>query len=369
MVRAKKVSKRISAARTRSRKVAAAISSPSFNTGGETAKLRDVKLSVVITHYNYTDVVGRAIASVLAQTHPRLELIIVDDASAESHYIKLKKIIADADDRRIRLIRLKENMGQFSAMLVGLKESEAEFISYLDPDDYLDPEFAEKMLTAHLNPRVSAPLAACEMGLYKVARGPVALSQTGFCDKMVNEGRYEEVNWSLRTFGYSHYFPPVNTGWLWAATSSLMFRRDALEFLKPTGPVEPALRRICGDGLLAYGAHMLGGTLFVHETLSWRGIHTENAVLPSRFLGSGQQFQKQVWADPVAKEFFYTNYDRLLKFAIKTLVGNGAPEYFQPSQLGEVIATHLNSKELSVLCQEDEAVRSLMWKFGSNART
>ncbi|MCA3572334.1 MAG: hypothetical protein IOC86_00345, partial [Aestuariivirga sp.] len=78
---------------------------------------------------------------------------------------------------------------------------------------------------------------------------------------------------------------------------------------------------------------------------------------------------KQIWADPVAKEFFYTNYEGLLKFAIKTLVGNGAPDYFQPSQLGEVIATHLNSKELSVLCQEDEAVRSLMWKFGSNART
>ena len=332
-------------------------------------RVENVKLSVIITHHNYSEVVGRAIDSVLTQSHQRLELVIVDDASEASHRRRLERIVAAAGDRRLKLVSLKANVGQTAAMLIGLDQTDADFVCYLDPDDYYAPDFAEKMLRAHLNPRKPASVTACEMGLYKVGGGIVSLSQTGFIDKVTSEGRFEEIQWSLAKFGYSQYFPAMSTGWIWAATSSMVFRRDALEFLRLKGPMEPALRRICGDGYLVYGAHMLGGTLFVHETLSWRGIHSGNAVLPPRYLGGGQQMQKQVWADATAKDFFYTNYDKLLRFVIKTIVNNGAADYFQPSQLGEVISTHLNSRELSQLCAEDEAVRNLMWKYGSNART
>lgn len=329
----------------------------------------ETKLTVVITHHNYSHVVGTAIDSVLSQTHKNIELLIIDDASDQRHVRQLSKIVSVADDRRIQLIRLTENVGQTAAMLMALDRCDSDFIAYLDPDDYYAPDFARTMLKAHFNPRKPASVAACEMGLYRIGGGKVSLTQTDFLERAVNEGRYDEVKWNLENFGYSHFYPAVNTGWLWSATSSLMFRRDALEFLRHSGSSEPALRRICGDGLLVYGAHMLGGTLFVHETLSWRGMHAGNAVLPMRFLGGGQQMQKQVWTDAAAKDFFYTNYDRLLRFVIKTLLSNGAADYFQPSQLGEVISTHLNSKELSSLCAEDENVRSLMWKFGSNTRT
>ena len=329
----------------------------------------ETKLTVVITHYNYSNVVGTAIESVLNQTHKNIELLIIDDASDQRHFRQLSKIVAAADDRRIQLIRLAENAGQTAAMLMALDKSDSDFIAYLDPDDYYEPDFAATMLRAHFNPRKPASVAACEMGLYRIGGGKVALSQTDFLERTVSEGRYDEVKWNLENFGYSHFYPAVNTGWLWSATSSLMFRRDALEFLRHSGSSEPALRKICGDGLLVYGAHMLGGTLFVHETLSWRGMHAGNAVLPMRFLGGGQQMQRQVWVDAAAKDFFYTNYDKLLRFVIKTLLSNGAADYFQPSQLGEVISTHLNSKELSNLCAEDENVRALMWKYGSNTRT
>jgi hypothetical protein len=55
--------------------------------------------------------------------------------------------------------------------------------------------------------------------------------------------------------------------------------------------------------------------------------------------------------------------------AVRTPVENGAADYLQPSQLGEVITAHLSRKEMSALCQEEKSVRELMWKFGSNART
>jgi glycosyltransferase involved in cell wall biosynthesis len=329
----------------------------------------ETKLTVVITHHNYSHVVGTAIDSVLVQTHKNIELLIIDDASDQRHYRQLAEIVAAADDRRIQLIRLTENVGQTAAMLMALDKCASDFIAYLDPDDYYEPNFAEAMLRAHLNPRKPASVAACEMGLYRIGGGKVALSQTEFLERALSYGRYDEVKWNLENFGYSQFYPAINTGWLWAATSSLMFRRDALEFLRHSGSSEPAMRRICGDGLLAYGAHMLGGTLFVHETLSWRGMHAGNAVLPMRFLGGGQQMQRQVWADAVAKDFYYTNVGKLLSFIVKTILSNGAAEYFQPSQLGEVISTHLNSKELSNLCAEDENVRALMWKYGSNTRT
>ena len=334
---------------------------------GASDHAKEISLAVIITHHNYAHVVKRAIDSVLCQTHEAIELVIVDDASDEANFRQLRKIVEAAADPRIRLVRLAKNVGQTAAMLIGLDKTSSDFVAYLDPDDFYEPTFAELMLRAHLNPRMAAPLVACEMGLYKVGGGKVASSQTGFVDRMVTEGRLDDVKWSYANFGFSHYFPAVSTGWFWAATSSLVFRRDALEFLRVKGPMEPGLRKICGDGFLVYGAHMLGGTLFVHETLSWRGIHSANAVLPSRFLGGTQTMTKPAWSDTAAKDFFLTNHEKARAFVIRTLLRNGAAEYFQPSQLGEVVSTHLNSKELSQLCQDDEHVRKLMWRYGSNA--
>src|SRR5262249_16788291 len=144
-----------------------------------------------------------------------------------------------------------------------------DFISLLDPDDLYEPDFLETLLRAHINPFTIAAIAACEMGLFRVGKGILSRATTGFRRKAEERGSLREYEANLATAGFSKYYPPWEAGWHWATTSSLMFRRDALELIRPVSfPVDVKLQ---GDSYCAHGAHFLGGTLFVDKLLSWRG--------------------------------------------------------------------------------------------------
>ena len=78
------------------------------NTGTE---LEQPLISVVIAVYNGQDAVGRAISSVLRQTHPNIEMVIVDDGSTDNTSRVLEGYGAlSRPGREIRLLR-QENAG------------------------------------------------------------------------------------------------------------------------------------------------------------------------------------------------------------------------------------------------------------------
>ncbi len=89
-------------------------------------------ISVVIPCYNRAHTVGKAIASVHAQTRAPLELVIVDDGSSDAS--------ADIAERAgARVIRLEENRGNAAARNVGIQSAAGEVIAWLDSDDYWEP--------------------------------------------------------------------------------------------------------------------------------------------------------------------------------------------------------------------------------------
>ncbi len=100
------------------------------------------KISVVIPCYNVEPYLERCVSSVIGQTYPELEIILVDDGSTDATGELCDKL--SKTDARIKVIH-KENGGLSDARNAGIDVAEGEFYSFVDGDDYLEPDAYEMM--------------------------------------------------------------------------------------------------------------------------------------------------------------------------------------------------------------------------------
>lgn len=96
-------------------------------------------ISVIMTNFGWTEYTPVAIQSILDQSHSNFELIIVDDRSEANAYRKLAKFVRHKKDKRIKLIRLKQNSGTYRAKNNGLKIAKGDYITFQDSDDWSHP--------------------------------------------------------------------------------------------------------------------------------------------------------------------------------------------------------------------------------------
>jgi glycosyltransferase involved in cell wall biosynthesis len=98
-------------------------------------------VSIIVPCYNYAHFLGEALDSVLAQTYPYWECIVVNDGSPDNtEEIALEYCEKDS---RIKYF-YKENGGHSSARNFGIKNSTGKYILPLDPDDRIADYFLEK---------------------------------------------------------------------------------------------------------------------------------------------------------------------------------------------------------------------------------
>lgn len=101
-------------------------------------------ISVVIPVYNVEAYLPQCLDSILAQDHPALEILLVDDGSKDE-----SGAICDAyaaKDSRIKVIHQK-NGGAAAAKNTALRAATGEYLSFVDSDDYLEPGAYRHMLT------------------------------------------------------------------------------------------------------------------------------------------------------------------------------------------------------------------------------
>ncbi|EHH2896229.1 glycosyltransferase family 2 protein, partial [Campylobacter coli] len=108
------------------------------------------QLSIIIPLFNSCDFIARALQSCINQTLRDIEILVIDDKS-EDESVKIALEFAKKDER-VKIFQNDENLGTFATRNLGVLKSRAEFIMFLDSDDFL-------------------ALNACEVALTKIKQG------------------------------------------------------------------------------------------------------------------------------------------------------------------------------------------------------
>lgn len=96
--------------------------------------MKNEKISVIIPNYNKEKYIRDCLDSVLSQTYPNIEIIVVDDRSSDSSPDIIEEYAAKYSN--ILPVLLKKNQGVSHARNTGIKKSSGKYVTMLDSDDY-----------------------------------------------------------------------------------------------------------------------------------------------------------------------------------------------------------------------------------------
>jgi len=107
-----------------------------------------IKVSIVVPVYNVEPFIKHSLDSLIYQTLKEIEILLIDDCSTDA-----SGVICDEYallDNRIKVIHNTKNIKQGLSRNIGIKKATGEYIGFLDPDDWLDLDFYEKLHNAAL---------------------------------------------------------------------------------------------------------------------------------------------------------------------------------------------------------------------------
>ncbi|MBW4418224.1 MAG: glycosyltransferase [Myxacorys californica WJT36-NPBG1] len=213
-----------------------------------------MKVSVIISNYNYARYLPDAISSVLAQTYANIELVIVDDGSTDDS----RTVITDYQQKAPDIIKaiFQENQGQGAAFNTAFAASTGDVIAFLDADDVWKPHKLQRIVDKFNS---AANIAGVMHPLNLID------ADDNVIDDLSNEWlpNGDLANIVLDT-GHAWNYPP---------TSGLAYRRSALAKVLPMDAVK---WRLCADGCLVYCTAFLGSIEGIHEVLASYRIHGSN---------------------------------------------------------------------------------------------
>lgn len=184
-------------------------------------KVQGALVSIIVSAFNSGPELISAVQSLLDQTWENIEVIIVDDFSAQTDYLdKAKKM-----DPRIRVFRQSENRGTYAARNLGIRNSNGVFVTTHDSDDWAHPQRIELQVKNLLeNDRSLANLSWC----IRVS-SDLRVSTLGFSETRLN-------------------------------ASSLMFRRSVIESI---GYFDEVRKGADSEFRMRIGAHFPGSVAII----------------------------------------------------------------------------------------------------------
>lgn len=105
-------------------------------------------VTVYIATHNRSQLLIRAIESVLSQSHPGIEIIVADDGSTDDTYEKLTPLILEG---KIKYFKNDTPKGACVARNLAITEAQGEFITGMDDDDIMEPNRVEHLLKEFLS--------------------------------------------------------------------------------------------------------------------------------------------------------------------------------------------------------------------------
>lgn len=118
-------------------------------------------VSVVVPAYNAAEYIDRCLDSVRCQTHSNLEIIVVDDGSADDTLDRIRKHASE--DSRITVLT-QENRYAGVARNEGFSHASGEYVAFLDADDFFDSRMIESMVGRACDAK--ADVVVCRSNFY-----------------------------------------------------------------------------------------------------------------------------------------------------------------------------------------------------------
>lgn len=100
-------------------------------------------ISVIIPAYNSAPWLPRCVDSLLAQTYPNMEIIVVNDGSTDNTCEVMEEYTSRYD--HVRLVT-KKNGGEYAARITGVEHARGSWIAFVDSDDEVEPQMYERLL-------------------------------------------------------------------------------------------------------------------------------------------------------------------------------------------------------------------------------
>ena len=144
---------------------------------------RKVKLSIVAAIYNLEEYLPRCLDALVNQTLKDIEIICVDDGSTDS----APQIVDEYAEKYPDKIRAfhKENGGEFTSRNYGLERAVGEYVTFVDVDDYVELNWAEKLYKAAKNN--NADLVVCAFERISLETGKVTSTDIAGFGECVKE--------------------------------------------------------------------------------------------------------------------------------------------------------------------------------------
>jgi glycosyltransferase involved in cell wall biosynthesis len=213
-----------------------------------------MRVSVIISNYNYACYLPAAIKSVLAQTYQDIEIIVVDDGSTDDS----RSILIQHQQESPNQVKLlfQANQGQGAAFNNGFDIATGDIIAFLDADDTWKPNKIQRVVEILNEPNIVGIMHSLEV--IDAANNVIS---KGVSKRPMPSGDIAKV---MVSSGNACWFPP---------TSGLAYRRSALEKVLPMDIVK---WRLCADGCLVYCTAFLGRIITLNEVLGSYRLHGKN---------------------------------------------------------------------------------------------
>ncbi len=225
-------------------------------------------ISFVVTSYNYEKYILKTLESIKAQTYRNFEIIIVDDCSNDNSCKIIEDFISENQDFKITLIKQSSNQGQMASMIKGLESAQGQFVSFIDSDDILMPDYAKHHIRVHLE--TSVAFTSCqiiEIGEDDEIHTMNSISSP-HCKNLDELFAGENINYKI--LKHKHF-----GGWYWSPNSSAMFRKASIELIINYQNADKW--KICPDKFLFNFANLIGGSAIIYTPLIGYRRHKNNA--------------------------------------------------------------------------------------------
>lgn len=146
-------------------------------------------ISVIVPVYNVGSCLEPCLDSLLAQTYPKVEVVLVDDASTDESGRRCDAY--EARDSRVRAFHFPENRGPSAARNEGIRRARGAYLSFVDSDDRVEPDLLEKLYESLTE--AGAEVSACGADGIDLKSGPAAVYS-----------REEAVRCLARGFPFNH---------------------------------------------------------------------------------------------------------------------------------------------------------------------